>query len=120
VEKIGGMRKEKGEATIQKWGSCRSRPATNGCLLAAARSLLDYEQAPFFHFFAFFQIFFWVIWKWAWHFGRMGVQHPHFLKLVPTLGRVKSSIPYGTWRFHVFFYKKLAKIRVYLDLHIHH
>jgi hypothetical protein len=32
--------------------------------------------------------------------GRMGVQNFHFLKLAPTLGRVKSSIPHGAWRFH--------------------
>jgi hypothetical protein len=34
------------------------------------------------------------------HFGKMDVQHPHFLNLAPTLGRAKSSIPHGTWRFH--------------------
>jgi hypothetical protein len=28
-------------------------------------------------------------------FGKMGVQHPHFLKLAPTLGSVKCSIPHG-------------------------
>jgi hypothetical protein len=32
---------------------------------------------------------------WAWHLGRMGVQHPHFLKHAPTLGSVKSSICHG-------------------------
>jgi hypothetical protein len=52
------------------------------------------------------------------HFGKMDVQHPHFLNLAPTLGRAKSSIPHGTWRFH-FFSKKTAKIRGHLDLHIH-
>jgi hypothetical protein len=31
-------------------------------------------------------------------FGRMGIQHLHFLKLAPTLGSVKSSIPQGVWR----------------------
>jgi hypothetical protein len=33
--------------------------------------------------------------EWAKPFGRMGVQHPHFLKLAPTLESVKSSIPHG-------------------------
>jgi hypothetical protein len=32
----------------------------------------------------------------------MGVQHLQFLNLAPTLGRVKSCIPHGTWRFHFF------------------
>jgi hypothetical protein len=36
------------------------------------------------------------------NFGRMDVQHLHFLKLAPTLGSVKSSIPHGAWRFHFF------------------
>jgi hypothetical protein len=48
-------------------------------------------------------------------FGRMGGQYPHFLKLAPTLGSVKSSILHGAWRFH-FFSKKIAKIRGHLDL----
>jgi hypothetical protein len=45
----------------------------------------------------------------AWHFGRMGVQHLHFLNLALTLGRVKSSIPHGAWRFYFFpiFWLKL-------------
>jgi hypothetical protein len=42
-----------------------------------------------------------------------------FFEVAPTFGRVKSSIPLGAWRFH-FFLKILAKIRVHLDLHIHH
>jgi hypothetical protein len=29
-------------------------------------------------------------------------QHPHFLKLAPTLGSVESSIPHGLWRFYFF------------------
>jgi hypothetical protein len=33
----------------------------------------------------------------------MDEQHPHFLKLAPTLGSVTSSIPHGTWR--LFFFK---------------
>jgi hypothetical protein len=42
-----------------------------------------------------------------------------FLNLAPTLGRVKSSIPHGAWRFH-FFSTFFAKIRSHLNLHIHH
>jgi hypothetical protein len=42
----------------------------------------------------------------------------HFLKLAPTLGSVKSSIPHGAWRFH-FLQNKFDKIIVHLDLHIH-
>jgi hypothetical protein len=50
-------------------------------------------------------------------FGRMGVQHPHFLKFAPTLGSVISSIPHGDWRFHFFFNFNFPKFRVNLDLH---
>jgi hypothetical protein len=91
-----------------------------GCAwrVTAAHSLVDCEPFPatpsLFAFFGFFYLFFLVLWRWPWHFGRMGVQHSHFLKLSPTLGRVKSSIPHGAWRFHCFP-KKLAKIRVHLD-----
>jgi hypothetical protein len=58
--------------------------------------------------------------KWAKVFGRMGVQHTHFLKLVPTLGSDKSSIPHGVWRFHFFPSFIFVKFRVHLDLDIHH
>jgi hypothetical protein len=54
-----------------------------------------------------------------WRFGRMGVQEPHFLKLAPTLGSVKCSIPHGNWRFHFFSISHLKKFRVHLDLHIY-
>jgi hypothetical protein len=43
-------------------------------------------------------------------FGRMDVQHPYFLKLAPTLGRVTSSIPHGVLRFtflKISFFPKL-------------
>jgi hypothetical protein len=49
----------------------------------------------------------------------MGVQHTHFLKLAPTLRRIKSSIPHGDWRFHLFWNFIFPKFRVHLDLHIH-
>jgi hypothetical protein len=40
--------------------------------------------------------------KWARAFGRMGVQHPHFLKDAPTLESANSSKIHGEWRFHFF------------------
>jgi hypothetical protein len=75
--------------------------------LATARNLTEcgpFPATPLFLAF-FFLPFFLVLCRWAWHLRRMGVQHPHFLKLAPTLGSVKSSIPHGAWRFH-FFSKK--------------
>jgi hypothetical protein len=54
---------------------------------------------------------------------RMDVQHPQFLKLgrvkssevseASTLGRVKSSILHGAWRFHFFPNSFFAKIRLH-------
>jgi hypothetical protein len=41
------------------------------------------------------------------------------LNLAPTLGRVKSSFPHGTWRFIYFSNFIFDKFRVHLDLHIH-
>jgi hypothetical protein len=40
--------------------------------------------------------------KWARAFERMGVHHPHHLKLAPTLGSANSSKIHGQWRFHFF------------------
>ena len=54
-------------------------------------------------------IFFGKFGEWARPFGRMGVQHPHFLKLAPTLGSVKSYIPQGDWRFHFFSIYEITK-----------
>jgi hypothetical protein len=51
--------------------------------------------------------------------GGVCVQHLHFLKVAPTLGSVKSSIPRGAWRFHFFPNSIFAKIRVHLELPIH-
>jgi hypothetical protein len=42
------------------------------------------------------------VWGMGQGFGRMCVQHTHFLKLAPKLGSVKCSIPHGNWRFHFF------------------
>jgi hypothetical protein len=44
----------------------------------------------------------------------------NLLKFAPTLGSVKSSIPHGTWRFYFFPNIIFAKIRLYMDLYIHH
>jgi hypothetical protein len=40
------------------------------------------------------------------------------LKLASTLGRVKSSISHGTWKFCFFSNFVFAKFRLNLDLHI--
>jgi hypothetical protein len=55
---------------------------------------------------------FWKFGKWARAFGRMGVQHPHFLKLAPTLGSANSSKIHGKWKFHFFPKKKSPKSSV--------
>jgi hypothetical protein len=60
-------------------------------------------DSPFFkYFFIFLNFIFLKFGEWAKAFGRMGVQHPHFLKLAPTLGSVKSCKLHGDWRFHFF------------------
>jgi hypothetical protein len=43
-------------------------------------------------------------------FGRMGVQHLHFLKLAPTLGSANSSKIHGEWRFYFFPKKNLINL----------
>jgi hypothetical protein len=119
-KKIGARGRKRGRLVHKKRGLCRSRLATTSRRPASTRSLTDRELAPSFHFFWFFWFFFFlVVWGWAWHFGRMGEQHPHFLKLAPILGRVKSSILHGAWRFHFFSNFFFAKFTVDLDLHIH-
>jgi hypothetical protein len=62
---------------------------------------------------------FWKFRKWARAFGRMGVQHPHFLKLAPILGSANSSKIHGEWRFHFFPQFIFAKFSPHLDLHIY-
>jgi hypothetical protein len=52
-------------------------------------------------------------------FWENGSHHPHFLKLAPTLGSVKCSIPHGDWRFHFFLDFIFSKFRVHLDLYIY-
>jgi hypothetical protein len=60
-------------------------------------------MAPFYKKIDFFKILFEKFGEWAMPFGRIGVQHPHFLKLAPIPGSVKSSISHGAWRFHLKF-----------------
>jgi hypothetical protein len=93
----------------------QGRPATSGHLPAAALS----DCGPYcFKFFSFL-VFFGKYGEWAKPFWRIGVQHPHFLKLAPTLGSVKCFILHGDWRFHFFSNFIFSKFRVHLDLHIY-
>jgi hypothetical protein len=64
----------------------------------------------FLKFFHFKKMNFWKFGKWARAFGRMGVQHPHFLKLAPTLGSANSSKIHGEWRFHFFLKRKFLNL----------
>jgi hypothetical protein len=63
---------------------------------------------------------FWKFGKWARAFERMDVQHPHYLKLAPTLGSANSSKIHGEWRFYFFPQFLFAKFSPHLDLHIYH
>jgi hypothetical protein len=45
---------------------------------------------------------------------------PIFLKLAPTLGSVKCSIPHGDWRFSFFSNFIFPKFRIHMDLHIYY
>jgi hypothetical protein len=107
----GNFGREEFRAPMQDW------PATSGRLPAIAPNFTDCEllplPPPFFIFFIFFiKTFFWYYKEWAWGFGRMGIQHSHFLNLAPILGRVKSFILHGVWKFH-FFLIVFAEIRVH-------
>jgi hypothetical protein len=53
---------------------------------------------------------FWKFGKWARAFGKMGVQHSHFLKLARTLGSANSFKFHGEWRFHFFSTKKIRNL----------
>jgi hypothetical protein len=76
-------------------GGCRT-PGRDRRALALQPSNCVFLSSSFW----FFKTFFWKFGEWARPFGRMGVQHTHFLKLAPTLGSVKSCILHGTWRFY--------------------
>jgi hypothetical protein len=93
-------------------------PATRG-----RRPRIDAWTCPavpiFLKFFYFKKMNFWKFGKWTRAFGRMGVQHPHVLKLAPTLGSANSSKIHGEWRFHFFLKKKIPKFRFHLDFHIY-
>jgi hypothetical protein len=45
--------------------------------------------------------------------------YPHFLKLAPTFGSIKCSIPHGDWRFHFLSNLIFPKFRIHMDLHIY-
>jgi hypothetical protein len=96
-------------------------PGINPRSPAGLRLIPGHGETVSFLLYLFFNyyFFFWKFGEWTRAFGRMGVQHPHFLKLAPTLGSVKSSIPHGDWRFHFFSNFFLSKFRVHLDLHIY-
>jgi hypothetical protein len=112
--KVGGKKNSKKmvQSLTGQVSTC-SRRATNGHHLACQALFIFFEILLF---------FFKKNWKfgeWTKAFGRMGVQHFHFLKLAPTLGSVKCSSSHGDWSFH-FFIIFFPEFRVHLDLHIHH
>jgi hypothetical protein len=88
---------------------------------AAANGPWQIVELLIFCYFLFFILtcFFGKFGEWAKAFGRMDVQLPHYLKLAPTLGSVKCSIPHGNWRFHFFPNFIFSKFRVHLDLYIY-
>jgi hypothetical protein len=50
------------------------------------------------------------VWGWAWHFGRVGVQHSHF----PYTW--EGEIFHSSWSLEIsFFSKKFAKIVIHQD-----
>jgi hypothetical protein len=99
--------------------AAQGRPATSGRPPTAGRHLRLWDNSHFFEIFLFKKKNFWKFGWWARAFGRMGVQHPHFLKLAPTLGSANSSEIHGEWRFHFFPQFVFAKFSPYLDLHIY-
>jgi hypothetical protein len=110
--KSGGQEEKKFQ---QKWehpDRSRRRPAAGGrptCQVVPIFLKLKIK----------IKMIFWKFGKCAWAFGRMGVQHPHFLKLAPTLGSANSSKIHGEWRFHFFPNFLFPKFSSYLDLHIY-
>jgi hypothetical protein len=74
--------------------------ATVGCPPVVDQHLDMAKLSLFFEIYLF--IYFWKFGEWARAFGRMDVQHLHFIKLAPTLGSVECSIPHGDLRFHFF------------------
>jgi hypothetical protein len=74
----------------------RRQSAASGRPLATGWRLDLFGCPNFFEIFLFKKMNFWKFGKWTRAFGRMGVQHPHFLKLA------NSSKIHGEWRFHFF------------------
>jgi hypothetical protein len=95
------------------------RPATARRPYPVVCWTVDWSLPPplfskFFSYFLFLFLYYEEVWGWAWDFGKMDVQHSHFFTI---FGMVKSSIPHGAWRFHVFP-KRNSKIKVIHVLHI--
>jgi hypothetical protein len=67
------------------------QPRVDTCACQAIPNFFNLEKKDF-----------WKFGKWARAFERMGVQHPHYLKL----GSANSSKIHGEWRFH-FYPKKI-------------
>jgi hypothetical protein len=116
----GGLGFQKKGHSVQKR---RTAPRPAGDQRSPVGCCTIPDRLRHFHFmqflFYFFDFFFWKYREWARAFGRIGVQHPHFLKLAPILGSVKCSIFHGDWRFLLFFKFYFPKFRVHLDLHIY-
>jgi hypothetical protein len=108
------------KGTVCPCPSVDPRPsATSGSPPAAGRHLDKGKLSHSFEIFYFFEILFWKFGEWTRAFGRTSAQHPHFLKLAPTLGSVKSCKLHGGWRFHFFSNFIFHEFRVHIDLHIY-
>jgi hypothetical protein len=104
----GGRKKEGSYITK---GACLRPVGDNSCPLATVQAPCAVKSSNFYFYF-----YFWGgLLRNFLHFGRMGVQYPHFLKLAPTLGSVRFSIPHGDWRFYFFSNFIFHKFRIYSD-----
>jgi hypothetical protein len=77
-----------------RWSPDSGRPP------AVGRHLCLWDSSIFFDIFLFKKKEILEVWVMARAFERMGLQHPHFLKLAPTLGSANTSKIHGEWRFH--------------------
>jgi hypothetical protein len=88
VQKVEGKKKKK----FKKNGDSPTRPSIDPT--GRESTLGPVGLSPFFFLIYCLKIYiFWKFGKWAKAFGRMGVQHPHFFKLAPTLGSVNPLQP---------------------------
>jgi hypothetical protein len=103
AQKVEGRRKK-----FIKKGGCLAYPGVDlqpaGDHWSPASPGRGHTTPFFLNFFILKLLFFGSLGEWARAFGRKSVQHPHFLKLAPTLGSVKCSIPHRDWRFHFFHF----------------